>query len=743
MSEPPRNWLGRLRDLFSRPEDEDRGGQADPARKLRIGIDVGGTFTHAVALDAASLAIVSRVKVPTTHWAQEGVAAGVVEALELLLDEARVRPEEIGLIAHSTTQATNALLEGDVAPVGILGLGAGASSWLARRATRIGDLELAPGRFLRTFHRFLGPGFSEQDVEGALAQLEAEGAQAFVVSGAFGVDDVDPEARAVAVIRARGKLACAGHEISQLYGLRARTRTAVLNACMLPKMVETADMTERAVREAGIEAPLMVMRSDGGVMSIAEMRKRPILTMLSGPAAGVAAAMMYVRLSDGLFLEIGGTSTDISVIRNGKAQVQAAQIGGNRLYLRTLDVRTVGVAGGSMLRVRGGKPSAVGPRSAHIAGLSYAAFPKADMKMSEIVSIAPKAGDPADYLAIRAGRDVTHTVTTTCAANVLGLVPEGDCARGDGAAALSAFERAGRTTGQAPEELAERLLDLATDQLEPVVSRMIADYKLDRRLVTLMGGGGGAAALVPFLARKMGLRYALADNADVVSAIGVALAMVRETLERNMPAPTNDDLLRIRREAEAAALEMGAAPGTVEVQIEIDAAKNIVRAVATGATELRTKDPASGAADLDQARQVAAHSMDEPVDLVELIAQTDGLWVWGAQLKDLRLGGLFKRERTALRVVDREGVVRLQTERGAVRATRAGAMSGALRDFIERHARYGDGGKEIPDCFVLSGLKILDLSGLLEAEQVVSLASAELEGVSPDEPVVLLGALRR
>ena len=125
------------------------------SQKVRVGIDVGGTFTDVVVVDNDTREVVSQLKVPTTHSAKEGVALGIINAIERALSELNISPDDVIFIAHSTTQATNALLEGDVAQVAVIGLGRGLEGLKAKLDTRIPPIQLAPNRFLKAKHRFV------------------------------------------------------------------------------------------------------------------------------------------------------------------------------------------------------------------------------------------------------------------------------------------------------------------------------------------------------------------------------------------------------------------------------------------------------------------------------------------------------------------------------------------------------------------------------------------------------------
>ena len=716
------------------------------ARRVKIGIDVGGTFTHAVAVDADEAALVGTTMVPTTHSAKEGVARGVVESMHRLIDEAAIDPRDVALIAHSTTQATNALLEGDVAVAGVIGMGRGWEGWRARSQTRVDDIELAPGKGLRVVPGFLdtGTALTDERIAALVDELRAGGAEVFVASEAFGVDEPANEHRVAEFIRGRGWLATAASDISQLYGLKVRTRTAVINASMLPRMLETAERTDQAVRESGITCPLMVMRSDGGIMDIAQMRRRPILTMLSGPAAGVAAALAFAKISDGIFLEVGGTSTDISVVRNGRPTVRSAEVGGHRLFVRTLDIRTVGIGGGSMVRVRGHHVADVGPRSAHIAGLGYPSFTAIpDEAPLALELVQPRPRDPADYVAVRVGAAGAPqlTYTTTEAANVLGLVEGHARATSPAAARVSDWLAAELRTSA--HDLASKVLARAAEKVQAVVSAFIDEYTLDRRLVTLVGGGGGAEVIVRPTAQAMRLDVRIADRAEVISAIGVALGMIQDTIERTVVNPTDADLVKARRAAFESVVAMGAAPDTIEVKVEVDPRQKRLIATARGTPELRTKQRTGRLPTADELRAAAASSCGVPADAVSLAGQAGTLNVFVAREARARLFGLVRTERHPVRVVDHEGVVRLKVADAIAVPGPLSELGGRLNELVDNLTTFGDAGGLIPDVFLAAAGKLVDLSGLATRDQVVSLVRAEADTLGGDEAAVAILARKR
>ena len=703
-------------------------------RKIRVGIDVGGTHTKAVAVDDATYEIVGIGSVQTTHSSKLGVSEGVVESFKKCLNDNDISPDEVTFIAHSTTQATNALLEGDVAKTGIIGMGKGIlSGTLSNIQSNIKEISLDSSgkRKIITAHRYMDlKNFNKEAIGKVVDELIAEGCGVIVASKAFGVDDIEEELVVKEVGKEKGIEVTAASDISKLYGLTRRTRTAVINASILPKMFETADSTESAVRTAGIKAPLMIMRGDGGVMDIQEMRKRPVLTMLSGPAASTVGALMYLRVSNGIFFEVGGTSTDIGVIKNGRPMIDYAVVGGQSTLINSLDVHVSGVAGGSMVRADRSRIVHVGPRSAHIANLPYSAFTDPSKIINpKVVRIQPLEGDPQDYIAIECGDGFRCTITVTCAATALGIVKPGDFSYGNVESCKRAIGALAKELNMSIEECATAILDDAANTCIEVIEELADKYKVERDQITLVGGGGGATALLPFTAKKMNLPYQIAKNAEVISSIGVALALVRDVVERVIPNPSPQDLAEIRTEATDMAIKSGATADSIEIQIEIDSQTSKVRAIATGSTEIQTQDLAKKIT-MAEATEIAAASMRVEPSQAKCLVKNDNFFVFGVE----------KGRKQEVRVVDKKGFVKIQRSDGAaIESTTAGVRS-MVDKMWEEFSVYKSDIKITPDFYLCIGAKVIDYEGMSGLEQLHMVMDSELMTRSSGDSLLLIVA---
>ncbi|RVU97236.1 hydantoinase/oxoprolinase family protein [Coriobacteriales bacterium OH1046] len=696
-----------------------------------MGIDVGGTYTKCVALDNLTHKIIGKNEVKTTHDDPRGVAAGVVESFRNCLVENGIAPEDVVFVAHSTTQATNAFIEGDVASVGIVGIaGGGLEGLLAKRQLNIGDiiLDAEVGRKIPVHSTFLKKKqLSDQTIETALDELVDAGTQVIVASMAFGVDNMIEEQRIQDHVQKRDLPVTMASDITKLYGLTRRTRTAAMNAAILPKMMATANATETSVREAGVTVPLMIMRGDGGVMEIGEMRKRPILTALSGPAASVMGSLMYLRASNAIYFEVGGTTTNIGVIKNGRPGVDYANIGGHDTYINSLDVRILGCAGGSMVRISNHDVIDVGPRSAHIAGCEYACFtPEEEIVDPEIVMLSPKKGDPGDYVAIRLANGKMICFTNTDAANVLGLVDEQYFAHGNIASARKAMKPVADKLGITIEELATKILEKDYEKVKACIDALAEKYQLDAEAMRLVGCGGGAAALVPYCAEKMGLQYSIPENAEVISSIGVALAMVRDVVERVMPTPSQDDIRGIKQEAIDQAISSGADPDTVEVHIDIDSITGKVTAIATGSTEVKTTDLQKEVDDAE-ALELATEDFGKQVSDIKLIEKTGHFFVYQGTKKD----------RVPLRVVDKKGFVRVQISNAVISKVKAADYKAEVERLWESASVFAADGVMRPDYFICIGPRVCDYSAI-NLEQLELMMGLDLDDREPDEEVVII-----
>ena len=692
-------------------------------RRIRVGIDVGGTFTKAVAIEMVTGQIIGKITVPTTHSSSNGVSTGIVEALKTLTQRYSIQNSEIELISHSTTQAVNALLEGDTAKVGIIGMGVGLEKSNVIKRTNIKGVKLAPNKYLHTCYRFVDTSkyLESKEIEHEIDELKKEGAEVIVVSEAYSVDDPSNER----FVMDRSDIpATAGHELTGVYGLEIRTLTAAINGGILPKTTSTAKFVESAVRNEKIAAPVLIMKGDGGVTDMSTFRSKPIVTVLSGPAASVAGALLHLRLIDGVFIEVGGTSTNVCAIKDGKPEVRYVIIMQHPTCIRSLDVRVAGVAGGSLVRWSGRKITDVGPRSAHIAGLPYSCFASPDeLENGQIITFKPKEGDPIDYIAIESAGDKRFAITNTCAANALGLVPEGDYARANQTSAKLALSILANRLGTTMEQAATTILDISAKKVLDIVEHVIKEYKMKKERVVLIGGGGGASVLVPYIALKQQLQYKIAEHAEVISSIGVAAAMIHEEAERTVTNPKLEDISALAEQVKKSALERGALPESITIQSEYISERSVIRVTAMGNVSLDI-----GTANAEEIKREEAHVLACELfginEGVKSILDTDNYRIFACEMNKKMLFLKSKKQQQVL-VLDKYGRVRLSVENASIFTGSPEQVADRIKSLLRQHASRG---KDLaPQVHILDGIKLMDFSSLTAQEHISKAVHDELK----------------
>ena len=688
--------------------------------RLRVGIDVGGTFTKAVAVCPSTRELRAHAAVPTTHAHDHGVAQGVADALRSLLT--RVDGDSIELVAFSTTQAMNALLEGDVGRVGVVGLGEEPNLRPARKRTRVGAIGLAPDRKLETSHTFLDAtgGVDGDTLDHALLAFAREGCRAVAVSAAFAVDDPDTERFVSERAAAHGLPACAGHELSGAYGLETRTISAAINASILPVVEQTTMLVASALAEAGLDAPLLVLRGDGGAMSVGEFRRRPSFTIGSGPAAGVSAALHQLEIKDGIVVECGGTSSNVSVIKNGRPLLRTLRVMGRPTCVRSIDSWVVGAAGGSMARVGRRRLEDVGPRSAHLAELRYACFATPEELAGARLDLrAPRAADPADYAVIcAAGGD--FALTATCAANALGLA-DGAYSAGSRDTARLAFGPLAQRLRTTVDEAATRVLDGAARRIADAAAEAAKQHAL-RDDVPLIALGGSGEVLVARVAELLGRPMVQTEHPEVLSSIGAALSLVRVELDRNGVSAV--DVPALATEAEAACIAAGAAPASITVETAYDEADRILRAVATGAAALETGAVGAEPADDRRRLEAAADALELPPADLTLLAANDFYRVFSENGSG------------RVAVVDARAAIPVAEDARCVFAGKGAEFLDQLRVELREHTRELGVATMLPRVVLVSGSRILDLSDARRPEDVLTAAERALD--APGTAVAVL-----
>lgn len=487
----------------------------------RLGIDVGGTNTDAVIIDEG-LDVVSQVKVPTTS----DVYTGIMNAVRAVLASGCINKRDITMAMLGTTQCTNAIVERkNLVPVGVLRIGAPATAGIQPMTDWPEDLRkvVYKSAIIRGGYEYDGKELNPLDEEAAVAFFsDIKGhVDSVAISGVFSTLRNEQEARAGEL--ARQVLGPDVHislssEIGSM-GLIERENATILNAA-LNKVAKTFTQGfEKSLREEGLDnVSLYLSQNDGTLMSIEEARRYPVLTIACGPTNSIRGAGYLSRLSNAIVVDVGGTTTDVGALQNGfpRESGVAVTIGGVRTNFRMPDVISIGLGGGSIVRVHDDGSVTVGPDS-----VGY-----------KITSEALVFGG--------------STITATDVAVRLGLADIGDSSK---AASID-------------EAVARKAMDVIRGKVEEAIDSM----KLSGADVTVVLAGGGSVIVPADL--KGASEVIVPPHSGCANAIGSAISKVSGYYEKLVSYDEIEREQAIKlatNEAVLAALDAGAKMDSVEV----------------------------------------------------------------------------------------------------------------------------------------------------------------------------------
>ena len=349
---------------------------------VALGIDTGGTYTDAVLVDHDSGAMLAGAKALTTR---HDLSIGIGEAVAAVFDGQAVSSDDVRLVALSTTLATNAIVEGQGSPICLLLIGY--DQELLRQYDFERELVTPNVVYLGGGHNGAGDEVKPLDERAVREAILAwrDQVEAFAVSGYFGVRNPAHELRVRALVEELTApsigsghsmpVAC-GHELTTRLNSVRRATTVALNARLIPLLRELIFTVRQTLQEAGITAPLMVVKGDGSLVRAEWAMQRPIETILSGPAASVVGAYHLAGQAPSTdsgqsmwVVDVGGTTTDIAMLKAGRPRInpEGAQVGRWRTMVQAVDVHTVGLGGDSQVRLNGDHTAksgwlSIGPR---------------------------------------------------------------------------------------------------------------------------------------------------------------------------------------------------------------------------------------------------------------------------------------------------------------------------------------------------------------------------------------------